>query len=118
MVIEQARSRDDEIRILHVVEPPSLLVAREMGGYDPALDDVWEAELKRAQQSVGDAAERMRAKGLRVSTAVESGLTPIRILDIAAQWPADPIVLGWHGRRGLDRFLMGSVSEAVARHVR
>jgi nucleotide-binding universal stress UspA family protein len=26
------------------------------------------------------------------------------------------IVLGSHGRRGLDRFLMGSVSEAVAVH--
>ena len=31
-------------------------------------------------------------------------------------WPADLIVLGSHGRRGWDRFLMGSVAESVAVH--
>jgi nucleotide-binding universal stress UspA family protein len=38
------------------------------------------------------------------------------ILDLAKSWSADLIVLGSHGRRGLDRFLMGSVSESVAVH--
>jgi len=38
------------------------------------------------------------------------------ILDLAETWPADLIVLGSHGRRGLDRFLMGSVAEGVAIH--
>lgn len=38
------------------------------------------------------------------------------ILELAKAWPADLIVLGSHGRRGLDRLLMGSVSESVAIH--
>ena len=38
------------------------------------------------------------------------------ILDEAGQWGADLIFAGSHGRRGLDRFLLGSVSEAVALH--
>jgi nucleotide-binding universal stress UspA family protein len=38
------------------------------------------------------------------------------ILDTAEAWPADLIVLGSHGRRGFDRFLMGSVAESVAIH--
>jgi nucleotide-binding universal stress UspA family protein len=38
------------------------------------------------------------------------------ILDSAQAWPADLIVLGSHGRRGIDRLLMGSVAESVALH--
>ena len=38
------------------------------------------------------------------------------ILDAAKTWGADLIVLGSHGRRGMDRFFLGSVSEAVAIH--
>jgi nucleotide-binding universal stress UspA family protein len=40
------------------------------------------------------------------------------ILDEAARWKADVIVLGSHGRSGFDRMVMGSVSEAVALHAK
>jgi len=37
-------------------------------------------------------------------------------LDAASEWHADLIMVGSHGRTGLDRLLIGSVSEVVARH--
>ena len=40
------------------------------------------------------------------------------ILDEASSWAADLIVLGSHGHRGIDRFLLGSVSEEVAMHAK
>jgi nucleotide-binding universal stress UspA family protein len=40
------------------------------------------------------------------------------LLEEAEAWGADLIVVGSHGRRGLDRFLLGSVSQAVALHAR
>ena len=38
------------------------------------------------------------------------------ILEIARSWPADIVMLGSHGKRGMERLFLGSVSEAVATH--
>lgn len=37
------------------------------------------------------------------------------IEDETKRWPADLIVIGTHGRRGLSRLFLGSVAEALAR---
>ena len=115
-VIEQARPEGTDIRVLHVVEPPSLLVTREMGGYDRHLDAVWEAETKEAEALVTKVADQLRSKGLKADATVEQGDPKSKIIDAASKWHADLIVLGAHGRKGLEHFLLGSVSEAVARH--
>ena len=115
-VIARVGRKGTQVRVLHVVEPPSLLVAREMRGHDAALDAAWEAESKQAKTLVAKTAEALRSKGLKVSTSVEQGDPKSKIIDAASKWHADLIVVGAHGRKGLDRFLMGSVSEAVARH--
>lgn len=115
-VITQGRPDSTEIQVLHVVEPPSLLVAREMGGYDRALDAVWEAETKQAQALVTKVADVLRSKGLKVTTTVEQGDPQSKIIEAASKWRANLIVVGSHGRKGLEHFLLGSVSEAVARY--
>jgi nucleotide-binding universal stress UspA family protein len=117
-VIEQARPHGTEVRVLHVLESPPLLVAREMGGYDPAIETAWESERQRAKALLAKAAELLRARGLKVAAAVEDGDPKSKILDVADEWHADLIVLGSHGRKGLNRFLIGSISDAVARHAR
>ena len=115
-VITQGRPDSTEIQVLHVVEPPSLLVAREMGGYDRALDAVWEAETKQAQALVTKVADGLHSKGLNVTTTVEQGEPKSKIIEAASRWHADLIVVGSHGRKGLEHFLLGSVSDGVARH--
>lgn len=115
-VIVLRKAGDAEVRVLHVLEPPSLLVAREMGGYDQALDAAWDTEKKQAESLVMEAAARLRSEGFNATGIVEQGDPASKILDAAKDWPADLIVLGSQGRRGMGRFLMGSVSEAVARH--
>ena len=72
-VITQGRPDSTEIQVLHVVEPSSLLVTREMGGYDRALDAVWEAETKQAQALVTKVADVLRSKGLKVTTKLLLG---------------------------------------------
>ena len=48
-----------------------------------------------------------------IQTVVKEGDFANGILDVAAEMNADVIVLGSHGRRGLDKMLLGSVAEQV-----
>jgi nucleotide-binding universal stress UspA family protein len=49
-----------------------------------------------------------------VESHIESGYPSSRILESAADWHAELIVLGRQGRGGLEDFLLGSVSKDVA----
>ena len=105
-----------DVKVLHVVEPPSLLMGREMRGFDPEFEAVWKALREQAKHLVAKAAEKLRDAKFKVSTELVEGNPKSQIIDIANEWHADMIVLGSHGRTGLDRFLMGSVSQDVVRH--
>jgi nucleotide-binding universal stress UspA family protein len=65
---------------------------------------------------VREAKEILADAGLTLTGAVVSGYPKAAIVDEAKVWGADLIVVGAHGRRGLELLLMGSVSEAVAMH--
>ena len=115
-VIARPWPPDTEVKVLHVVEPPSLLMGREMGGYDPEFEMVWKALREQAKDLVSKAAEKLSGAKFNVSTELVEGDPKSQIIDIANEWRADMIVLGSHGRMGLNRFLMGSVSQDVVRH--
>ncbi len=72
----------------------------------------------RAVNAVEGARKMLETAGLKVldQQPIPTGDARTTILDLAQTWPADLIVLGSHGRRGLDRLLMGSVAENVAVH--
>jgi nucleotide-binding universal stress UspA family protein len=54
-------------------------------------------------------------QGVAVKTEVASGIPARRIVAYARQHDIDLIVMGTHGRTGLSRALLGSVTEAVVR---
>jgi nucleotide-binding universal stress UspA family protein len=73
----------------------------------------------QAEAAVNQAAERIKALNtgdLEITTEIGDGPAKDVILDIAERWGADLIVLGSHGYSGWKRFLLGSVSHAVAAH--
>ena len=79
-----------------------------------------EQAMRRAQEAVTFAEKTILEGHLPVSGTVvlPSATAKVLILKEANAWGADLIVLGSHGLLGLNRLLLGSVSEAVAMHAR
>jgi nucleotide-binding universal stress UspA family protein len=114
-IVDQFRTENVEVRVLHVLQPITLLVPPEMAqGYVPEL----EAQKEPARELVERTADELRKAGFNVTTAVKIGDARVVLLDSAAQWGADLIVVGSHGKRGIQSFLLGSVAESVARHAK
>ena len=96
------------------------LLSKNSMGMGALIDvDQVRAEMRQAAETLLDDA---------MAKAKEAGLDPFRILvesdnkrvadmivEAAAQWDADLIVIGTHGRRGFERMVMGSVAENLVR---
>jgi nucleotide-binding universal stress UspA family protein len=112
-VIAQFRAGDTEVRVIHIVEPVALSAPPQMApGYAPELRD----QVKEAEELVERSAKTLRAAGFKVDAKAGQGDIREKIIDAAAEWHADIIVIGSHGRSAIRRFLLGSVPEFVARH--
>lgn len=115
-----ARSGKGEILLLHrlpspvpVFAPPASIGAgsfREMGRL---LDEYTKGLRDEAIRTLEELCKRA-PEGTAIETAIEESLEPYEaILRKASEWKADLIVMGTHGRGGLDKILMGSVAAAV-----
>lgn len=78
------------------------------------LDQIRMQNKKECEDAVLSVHKIVTDAGLTATTAILSGSPKLRIIEYAQEWDADLIVIGSHGRRGLDRLALGSVSEAVA----
>lgn len=115
MIIQQIRPDQNEVPVLHAVEP-LLIVPYEYIGDVSALEAVQKQSLKKGKELVSRVKDLLEMAGFKTQTAVEEGDPRAVILDYAARAKADIVVMGSHGRKGLNRFLIGSVAESVARH--
>ncbi|MDH2052063.1 universal stress protein [Achromobacter marplatensis] len=115
--IKIAKDSGATLRILHVLDDLSVSLATNpyAGYYSGALIE----NLRQSGAKVlEEARTRAAAAELQVETVLYDDLgLPVeeRILTAAQNWPADLIVMGTHGRRGVKRAMLGSSAEAVLR---
>tara|TARA_R110002096_G_scaffold436021_1_gene665201 strand:- start:70970 stop:71872 length:903 start_codon:yes stop_codon:yes gene_type:complete len=112
-----AKVRDAELVLVHALSMPD-------SGYNlPYTFRIPEAYVelaaeirKESEAKLTKEKERLEALGIRVSIRCETDMPDRSILAAAEACNAGLIVLGSHGRKGIARFLLGSVAEHVARH--
>lgn len=106
--IDFAEAYNGTLKILSVVDVP----AEFYGEAPEAVDDM----IKKAHGYVKEAKQLAESKGIKAEAFVREGVTPEVIINIAEEQKINTIVMGSHGRTGLKRLLMGSVTEKVIGH--
>lgn len=112
---------DTQVRVVHAVEwMKEMPLSYQFGQGATAGHDAAESRrrsFERAEALVNETAARLESAGFQnVSVSTPDADPRHGILDEARAWKPDLIVIGSHGRHGLDRLLLGSVAEAVLRH--
>lgn len=114
--VKLAKALRAALRIVHVVND-LLMVSPDAAGANtgPAIE-----ALHAAGEAVLNEAEKVaRRAGVDAQTLLVKEIgerAGVEIVKQAAQWPADLIVCGTHGRRGVRRLLMGSDAEYIVRN--
>jgi nucleotide-binding universal stress UspA family protein len=100
-----------ELRVVHAIIP--------IGVNDPydalGTSTWWEGAERYAEELVKSTAGKLLNPRYTVSTKVAQG-NPAAVIEQEAQ-DMDLVVVTSHGRKGISRFLLGSVSHAVVHHV-
>lgn len=105
-----ARATDATVHLLNVVDRRSLAG----GDFDTGM--VIETLTESGEQALAEARERAEAAGARVAEPTVLVGTPSReIVDYTDEHGIDCVVMGTHGRTGVGRVLLGSVTERVVR---
>ena len=113
--IKIAKNAGSRIRLVHVVNEFIIDGAYSSGMYS---NDLFQSLRDSGKTILAEAEALVRQGGIEAdSVLLESIGAPAADLIVAQakRWPADLVVMGTHGRRGLARLAMGSDAEQVVR---
>ena len=107
-----AKLGNSELLLVHVNPPVNLITPPEAAWVD--LSEVQSLQEEQLEQS----GAALRSEGFRAQAISVTGPLYDELLSTVKQYKVDLIVLGTHGKKGLERLLLGSDAEAVLRHAR
>lgn len=114
--IKLASALHARIRLLHIVNELVVISPEVSAAAFIQVIDVLRAQ---GQKLLEEAEASVRQAGIPVTselTEAMGGQAGDHVIQQAREWPAELIVCGTHGRRGLRRALMGSDAEYIVRH--
>lgn len=81
----------------------------------PDVKRIFETQAKWADDRLAERAEALSRDGVQTRWQHRTGVVHDEIVRAAREASADYIVIGTHGRGGLDRMMLGSVADRVVR---
>lgn len=113
--LKLGKELQSQLRVVHVVDVFTLNWP-EGGNFEAIMESFRTAGreiLGKAENTLREAGVSAEVKLLEIETLGHR--VAEEIASEAAAWPADLIIIGSHGRRGVSRLLLGSVAEGVSR---
>lgn len=114
--VRLAKDQQAALHIVYVVDMVPLIWDVEFldsEAIQRALRQEGRTVMDRARETAKSAG--VEAEALLAEIGTPGQRVADRIVEAATAWPADLLVIGTHGRRGLDHLLLGSIAEGVAR---
>ena len=114
--VRLAKNQKARLRLIHIVDELMIFSSSEAGlNIEPVIES-----MKRSGKRILDRATKLAAaRGIRPETELWENATG-RVAEVlvarAKRWRADLIVMGTHGRRGVNRLVLGSDAELVVRN--
>lgn len=110
------RETGGELLLLHVAVDAPLFNEGFFGLVEPQR--VYEAQRAWAQTALDGRVAALGREGITARALIRTGVPAEEIVRATGDEGCDMIVIGTHGRAGLDRFLLGSVADRVLRTAR
>ena len=111
-----AKNQKARIRLIHIVDERMIFSTAEAGmNIEPVIDSLKSG----GKRILEHAAKLAAARGVRAETdMVENAASQVAdvLVSRARRWRADLVVMGTHGRRGVNRLVLGSDAELVVRN--
>lgn len=113
--IKLAADQQAKLRIIHVVD--EFMATMDFSGM-ASLSELLDILRESGERILADARAPATKHGIDVETVMRESVDG-RVADVivkeAQAWPADVVVMGTHGRRGISHLFLGSDAEAVVR---
>jgi nucleotide-binding universal stress UspA family protein len=113
MAVGLAERLGSEVEIVHVIQPPVYVGWEDSPASLAATAEMLDQSRSRGKEQLDALAAKSARKGVPVRVALHEGTPHHEIAELSKSF--DLVVMGTHGRTGMQHLLIGSVAERVVR---
>jgi universal stress protein A len=114
-----AEKNRSSLHLIHIFPKINYYDWNMNGVYPLISEELLDNEKRETENKLIDLVKKLKAQNPKIDISfemIDTNTIADNIVNIAKKTNTDLIIMGSHGRKGIDRILMGSVAESVLRH--